>query len=157
MSFLKSFYPSQATHQCQYSRLSICSILDWVFAWGHPFGGHRIMKQGVFKVDTVSSPQTPFFLLQILPFSNSSTLWLDESCNRDISTKIWYRYMCNLVSHLVGLDLWEKKKCIESLNCWFRAVWKLLYCFIAQDSEGEFRYLKAWKLKISSKSEYLKV
>ena len=35
--------------------------IGWVFlAWGHPYGGHGIMKQGVFKVYPVSSPQAPF-------------------------------------------------------------------------------------------------
>ena len=35
-------------------------FLDGFLAWGHPYGGHRIMKQGVFKVYPVSSPQAPF-------------------------------------------------------------------------------------------------
>ena len=34
--------------------------LGWSFAWGHPFGGHRIMKQsqGVPSVPCVSSSKT---------------------------------------------------------------------------------------------------
>ena len=67
MSFLNSSHPSQVTHQCHYLSLSQFAVLylDWVFAWGHPYGGHGIMKQGVFKVYPVSSPQAPF---QNFPF-----------------------------------------------------------------------------------------
>ena len=40
---------------------SVFSSYSWLgFAWGHPYGGHGIMKQGVFKVYPVSSPQAPF-------------------------------------------------------------------------------------------------
>ena len=30
------------------------------FCWGHPYGGQGIMKQGVFKVYPVSSPQAHY-------------------------------------------------------------------------------------------------
>ena len=43
----------------QVLKLYFLHILGWVFAWGHPYGGHGIMKQGVFKVYPVSSPQAP--------------------------------------------------------------------------------------------------
>ena len=45
-------------------------------AWGHPYGGHRIMKQGVFNVYPVSCPQTPF--LNTL-FFDSLALWMVDS------------------------------------------------------------------------------
>ena len=48
-------------------------IYSWlgVLTWGHPYGGHGIMKQGVFKVDPVSPPRHLFqitFILNSLPW-----------------------------------------------------------------------------------------
>ena len=81
MYFLNSSHPSQVTHQCHYLSLSQFAVLylDWVFAWGHPYGGHGIMKQGVFKVYPVSSPQAPcskfpLTLAQVL----QPGLWLSQ-------------------------------------------------------------------------------
>ena len=44
-------------YQSKIIKIPFIQVLDWVLAWGHPYGGHGIMKQGVFKVYPVSSPQ----------------------------------------------------------------------------------------------------
>ena len=49
-------YSAMCHQSCKFY-ISFHSIFDWVLALGHPYGGHRIMKQGVFKVYLVSSPQ----------------------------------------------------------------------------------------------------
>ena len=51
------------------SKIPSHSIFDWVLAWGHPYGGHGFMKQGVFKVYPVSSPQALLskFPLNVVP------------------------------------------------------------------------------------------
>ena len=74
--FPKTSRPSQASHQSSIFKIPFLLVLDWFLAWGHPYGGHGIMKQGVFKVYPVSSPQAPF--LNSLYF-NSSSWWLVES------------------------------------------------------------------------------
>ena len=58
--FLKTSHPSQVFIKAISSKFPFLYILAGFLAWGHPYGGHGIMKQGVFKVYPVSSPQAPF-------------------------------------------------------------------------------------------------
>ena len=94
MSFLNSSHPSQVTHQCHYLSLSQFAVLylDWVFAWGHPYGGHGIMKQGVFKVYPVSSPQAPF---QNFPFLTVQLCdWLSQLPKLKCLIIIKHHWLC---------------------------------------------------------------
>ena len=60
--FPKTSRPSQASHRSSIFKIPFLLVLDWFLAWGHPYGGHGIMKQGMFKVYPVSSPQAPFLI-----------------------------------------------------------------------------------------------
>ena len=56
-------YPGQTIQSRSAARISkflFLYFLGCVLAWGHPYGGHGIIKQGVFKVYLMSSPQAPF-------------------------------------------------------------------------------------------------
>ena len=54
------FEDASAPSSTHLSKKKKLQLLDWVFSWGHPYGGHGIMKQGVFKVYPVSSPQAHY-------------------------------------------------------------------------------------------------
>ena len=57
---LKTSHPSQGFIKAISSKFPFLYFLAGFLAWGHPYGGHGIIKQGVFKVYPVSSPQAPF-------------------------------------------------------------------------------------------------
>ena len=116
----------QSNEQCKvWSNCSYQSY-GWVFALGHPYGGHGIMKQEVFNVYPVRSPPSAFskffcFLsvqlcdwLSPLPKLKCLKLWKGFASFQRVKTRLGWN-----LGHfwLVG---WQKQMFGCEEVCWHR-------------------------------------